>query len=140
MTACCLRCLRRLRPGLCRPSGADAAARQRGAVTAELAVALVPVAVLLLLGAWLAAAGTAQVRVQLAAGAAARALARGEDPAVVAGRVAEQVDGAATSTSLAGDVVRVEVAAPLAAPLLGRVGVLTGSAVVPVELVAEEGP
>ncbi|TXR52325.1 TadE family type IV pilus minor pilin [Quadrisphaera setariae] len=107
-------------------------------MTAELAVGLVPLAVVLLLAAWLAAAGTAQVRVQLAAGAAARALARGEVPAVVAGRVGEVTAGATMSVQRSGDLLRVDVEAPLDAPLVGRIGRLTGSAVVPVELLDGE--
>lgn len=107
-------------------------------MTAELAVGLLPLAVVLLLAAWLAAAGTAHVRVQLAAGAAARALARGEEAAVVAGRVAAASPGAVMTARRDGEVVLVEVAAPLDAPLLGRVGELSGSAVAPVELLDGE--
>ncbi|MGQ7295214.1 TadE family type IV pilus minor pilin [Quadrisphaera sp. KR29] len=109
-------------------------------MTAELAVALVPVAVLLLLAAWLAAAGTAQVRVQLAAGAAARALARGEDPGLVAGRVTEVVGGAVLTVRQDGGLVRVDVSAPVSAPLLGAVGSLHGSAAAPLEADAQDAP
>jgi len=114
-------------------SGAD-----RGAVTAELAVGLVVVGVVLLLAGWLAAAGTAQVRVQLAAGAAARALARGEDPAVVQQRVAAAVgEGARSERVDASGLVRVRVAAPLEVPVLDVRLEVSGEAVAPLEAAAE---
>ena len=109
-----------------------------GSVTAELAVGLVVVGVVLLLAGWLAAAGTAQVRVQLAAGAAARALARGEDPAVVQQRVASAVgEGARSERVDASGLVRVRVAAPLEVPVLDVRLEVSGEAVAPLEAAAE---
>ncbi|QCB96474.1 pilus assembly protein TadE [Arthrobacter sp. PAMC25564] len=69
----------------------------RGAVTAEFAVALP--AVLLLLALLLAgsAAGVTQLRLEEAARAGARALARGDDAAAVDGIVRRLAGGSATS-------------------------------------------
>jgi len=111
----------------------------RGSVTAELAVGLLVVGVVLVLAGWLAAAGTAQVRVQLAAGAAARALARGEDPAVVQQRVASAVgEGARSERVDAAGLVRVRVVAPLEVPVLDTRLEVTGEAVAPLEDAAED--
>ncbi|PWJ53339.1 hypothetical protein SAMN06264364_11398 [Quadrisphaera granulorum] len=115
-------------------------ARDGGSVTAELAIGLVPVGVLLVLAAWLAGAGVVQVRVQLAAGAAARAMARGEAEAVVAQRVAEAAEGSVLTIGTSGDLVTVDVSAPLRAPLLGDVGRVAGAAVVPRELLGGDAP
>lgn len=73
-----------------------------GAVTAEFAVALP--AVLMLLAMLLAgsAAGITQVRLEEAARAGARALARGEDPAVVDG-IVRKLAGASASSEVAAD-------------------------------------
>jgi len=110
----------------------------RGSVTAELAVGLLVVGVVLLLAGWLAAAGTAQVRVQLAAGAAARALARGEDPAAVQQRVASAVgEGARSERVDAAGLVRVRVVAPLEVPVLDARLEVSGEAVAPLEAAAE---
>ena len=70
----------------------------RGAVTAEFAVALP--AVLLLLGLLLAgsAAGVTQLRLEEAARAGARALARGEDAGAVGGIVRRLAGDAAAAT------------------------------------------
>lgn len=110
------------------------AAGERGSVTAELALGLLTVGVLLALAGWLAAAGTAQVRVQLAAGAAARALGRGEAPDAVQQRVVAAVGGGARCerTDDAG-LVRVRVSAPLPVPVLGAVLHVDGEAVAPLE-------
>ena len=74
----------------------------RGAVTAEFAVALP--AVLLLLGMLLAgsAAGITQLRLEEAARAGARALARGEDPAAVDGIVRKLAGPSASSAVVPG--------------------------------------
>jgi Flp pilus assembly protein TadG len=74
------------------------AGSSRGAVTAEFAVALP--AVLLLLGLLLAgsAAGVTQLRLEEAARAGARALARGEDAGAVGGIVRRLAGDAATAT------------------------------------------
>jgi len=110
----------------------------RGSVTAELAVGLLVVGTVLALAGWLAAAGTAQVRVQLAAGAAARALARGEDPAAVQQRVAAAVgEGARSERDDAADLVRVRVVAPLEVPVLGAHLEVSGEAVAPLEAAAD---
>lgn len=109
-----------------------------GSVTAELAVGLVVVGVVLLLAGWLAAAGTAQVRVQLAAGAAARALARGEAPAAVQQRVVSAVGQGASSERVdAAGLVRVRVVAPLEVPVLGARLEVSAEAVAPVEAEAD---
>lgn len=112
----------------------------RGSVTAELAVGLLVVGVVLLLAGWLAAAGAAQVRVQLAAGAAARALARGEDPATVQQRVASAVGEGARSERVDADgLVRVRVVTPLQVPVLDARLEVTGEAVAPLEPGADPG-
>lgn len=76
--------------------------QDRGAVTAEFAVALP--AVLLLLALLLAgsAAGIAQLRLEETARAGARALARGEDAGAVEG-IVRQLAGASASSSIAAD-------------------------------------
>jgi hypothetical protein len=120
------------------PSRRDA---ERGAVTAELAVGLLAVGVVLALAGWLAAAGAAQVRVQLAAGAAARALARGEDPAAVQQRVASAVgEGARSESADEGGLVRVRVVATLEVPVLGGRIEVAGEAVAPLEAPADAVP
>lgn len=84
--------------------------RQRGAVTAELAVALPAVVLLLALLVTGAAAGMTQVRVEGAARAAVRALARGEAaPTVTALALAQAGAGARVSITGAGAEVRVRV-------------------------------
>ncbi|MBF5081875.1 TadE family type IV pilus minor pilin [Quadrisphaera sp. INWT6] len=122
----------------CGPPRRDA---ERGAVTAELAVGLLVVGVVLVLAGWLAAAGAAQVRVQLAAGAAARALARGEDPAAVQQRVASAVgEGARSERADEAGLVRVRVVAPLEVPVLGARVEVAGEAVAPLEAPADPVP
>ena len=76
--------------------------KDRGAVTAEFAVALP--AVLLLLALLLAgsAAGITQLRLEEAARAGARALARGEDAGTVDG-IVRHLAGASASSSVAAD-------------------------------------
>ncbi|WP_104173386.1 TadE family type IV pilus minor pilin [Arthrobacter sp. Y81] len=76
--------------------------KDRGAVTAEFAVALP--AVLLLLALLLAgsAAGITQLRLEEAARAGARALARGEDAGAVDG-IVRQLAGASASSSIVAD-------------------------------------
>lgn len=78
------------------------AGKCRGAVTAEFAVALP--AVLLLLGMLLAgsAAGLTQLRLEEAARAGARALARGEDPGAVES-IVRQVAGASASAAISAE-------------------------------------
>lgn len=89
----------------------------RGAVTAETAVAL-PVLVLLALGlAWLTSLGVSQVRVTDAARETARALARGEDRATSIG-YGQQVapEGARFTVTTEGGLVRVVVTAQVGGP------------------------
>ncbi len=96
-----------------------AARNSRGAVTAEFAVALP--AVLLLLAMLLAgsAAGITQLRLEEAARAGARALARGErTPAAVDGIVRKLAGGSATSAVVAdGEWLSVTVSDRVAGPL-----------------------
>jgi hypothetical protein len=93
-------------------------ARETGAVTAEFAVALP--AVLLLLALLLAgsAAGITQLRVEGAAKAGARALARGDAPSTVDG-IVRQLAGDAASAVVAedGDWINVTVSARVVGPL-----------------------
>lgn len=70
----------------------------RGAVTAEFAVALPAVLLLLALLLSGAAAGVTQLRLEEAARAGARALARGEDPAAVEGIVRTLAGTTATAS------------------------------------------
>ncbi|WP_166845041.1 TadE family type IV pilus minor pilin [Isoptericola sp. BMS4] len=96
------------------PSPPHGAAAERGAVTAELAVGL-PVVVLLLVAVLtLTAASTAQMRALDAARAGARAYAIGQDDAEVR-RVVDRVGGAeaALGVSRDGDWVRVTVTRPV---------------------------
>ncbi len=62
-----------------RAGGASAARRERGAVTAELAMVLPLLLAVVVAMTWLLSVGLAQVRTVDAAREAARALARGED-------------------------------------------------------------
>ncbi|MDQ4492100.1 TadE family type IV pilus minor pilin [Sinomonas sp. ASV486] len=102
-----------------RPSSASL----RGSVTAEFAVALP--AVIVLLG-FLLSAGTAavcQIRTEEAARAAARTIARGEGPAAVAEEVARVAgpDARHTVEASAG-VVTVRVSAPVPGPIAAAAG------------------
>lgn len=81
---------------------------QRGAVTAELAVAL-PLLLAVTAGlAWLLAVGVAQVRTVDAARETARALARGDDPAAAV-TVGERVAPAGVRISISRDEGRIVV-------------------------------
>jgi Flp pilus assembly protein TadG len=109
----------------------------RGSVTAETAVATT--GLVLVLGALLAVAAAAltQVRVADAAGAGARAAARGDSPRAIqeaAVRLGGQ-DSTATVRS-GGDLVTVTVTTPVRLPLVGQpVLDVTASAVARVEVV-----
>ena len=95
---------------------------ERGTATAELAVVLPAVVALAVLGVWAVVAVAAYVRCVDAAGAGARAMARGEPPAEVARVVAGMApDPARVTTSRVGDLVVVEVRAhvPLPGPWRG---------------------
>ncbi|GAA1268475.1 hypothetical protein GCM10009589_22480 [Arthrobacter pascens] len=80
-----------------RAAAGRAAADSRGAVTAEFAVALPAVIMLLAMLLAGSAAGITQLRLEEAARAGVRALARGEEPAAVDGIVRKLAGGSATS-------------------------------------------
>lgn len=102
-------CCQRGRPG---PGSA------RGAVTAEFAVALPAVLLLLALLLAGAAAGATQLRLEEAALASARALARGEGPAAAEAIVGRLAGSTATAAIAAdGEWVSVTVADRVAGPL-----------------------
>ncbi|MCI0383696.1 TadE family type IV pilus minor pilin [Streptomyces sp. CNQ085] len=95
--------------------------RDRGYVTAETAVVVPTLVALLGLLLWGGAAVVAQVRCVDAAGAGARAVARGEPPEKVRRAVREVAPrGAELQTSREGELVRVRVTARTAGP--GPVG------------------
>lgn len=101
---------RRLAP----PPGAAScpAAGQRGSVTAEIAAVLPSVLLVLALVVWLAAAATAQLQCVDAARVGARAVARGEDPALIrANALRASPPGAVVDIGAAGDLVSVSVRA-----------------------------
>ena len=90
----------------------------RGAVTAEFAVALPAVLLLLALLLSGAAAGVTQLRLEEAAHAGARALARGEDPAAVEGIVRTMAGASATASVTAdGEWLSVTVADRVGGPM-----------------------
>lgn len=91
--------------------------RDRGSATAELAVVLPAVVLLAVLGVWAVAVVAAHLRCVDAAGAGARALARGEPAAVVEGVVAQVAPrGAVVRLGREGDLVVVEVRATVRLP------------------------
>ncbi|CAL9484078.1 hypothetical protein SUDANB106_03129 [Streptomyces sp. enrichment culture] len=96
--------------------------RERGYVTAETAVVVPSLIALLGLLLWGGAAVVAQIRCVDAAGAGARAAARGEPPERI-GRAVREVAprGAGLETSREGELVRVRVSARAAGP--GPLGV-----------------
>ncbi|MDV8147154.1 TadE family type IV pilus minor pilin [Arthrobacter sp. B10-11] len=98
--------------------GVRGSGKDRGAVTAEFAVALP--AVLLLLALLLAgsAAGITQLRLEEAARAGARALARGEDAGAVQG-IVRQLAGASASSSIVaeGEWLSVTVSGKVSGPV-----------------------
>lgn len=101
----------------------------RGAVTAELAVGLPAVALLLAAVLTGVAAGATQLRVEEAARAAAREIMRGDSAA--AESAARRIAGAEAQVTLSADGswLRVQVDSAVAAPLLDRLPlVLSASA------------
>ena len=105
------------RAGCCR-RGRPGPVNARGAVTAEFAVALPAVLLLLALLLAGAAAGATQLRLEEAALASARALARGEGPAAAQAIVGRLAGSSATAAIAAdGDWVSVTVADRVAGPL-----------------------
>lgn len=86
----------------CRSTGRGQPAESRGAVTAEFAVTLPAVLLLLAMLFAGAAAGVTQLRLEEGARAGARALARGDDPATVQ-RVVRTLSGASASAVVAAE-------------------------------------
>lgn len=86
----------------------------RGSVTAEFAVALPAVVLVLALGVSALSAAGRQVRLQDAAADAARLVGRGEDPARAGSAVAAAVTGAAADVEFRGELVCVHASAPAA--------------------------
>lgn len=84
------------------PGPADKAGNARGTVTAEFAVALPSVMVLLAMLLAGVAAGMTQLRIEEGARAGARALARGDGPAAVE-RTVRTVAGSSATASVAAD-------------------------------------
>ncbi len=114
-----------VRPGLrpdrwlgCCQRGRPGPGNARGAVTAEFAVALPAVLLLLALLLAGAAAGATQLRLEEAALAGARALARGESPATAEAMVSRLAGASATAAiAVDGEWVSVTVADRVAGPL-----------------------
>ncbi|WP_268920999.1 TadE family type IV pilus minor pilin [Paramicrobacterium chengjingii] len=79
--------------------------REHGSVTAELAVVIPAVMLVLALCMWGLQATVLQVRVTDAAADAARTLARGDSMSLARSRAATLVDGAQVSSSHSGDFV-----------------------------------
>jgi Flp pilus assembly protein TadG len=99
-------------------SGRQGPANARGAVTAEFAVALPAVVLLLALLLAGAAAGATQLRLEQAAFAGARALARGESQAAAQATVSRLAGASATAAIAAdGEWTSVTVADRVAGPL-----------------------
>jgi len=90
----------------------------RGSVTAEFAVVLPAVVLVLALGAGILGACGRQVRLQDAAADAARLVARGEADSRAATAVADAVSGATTAIARRGDLVCVQASAPAGVPLI----------------------
>jgi hypothetical protein len=88
----------------------------RGSVTAEFAVALPAVLVVIVLGVSALSAGARQVRLQDAAADAARLIARGDDQGRAAQLVAGAVGDADMGVDRPGDLVCVTATAPAGLP------------------------
>jgi Flp pilus assembly protein TadG len=89
----------------------------RGSVTAEFAVALPAIVLVLALGVGVLAACGRQVRLQDAAADAARLVARGEPEARALALLPGAVDGASATVVHRGDLVCVDAAAPARLPI-----------------------
>ncbi len=89
----------------------------RGSVTAEFAVVLPAVVVVLVLGATVLGACARQVRLQDAAADAARLVARGESDARALSAVTAAVGGATVVIGHRDDLVCVEASAPAGVPV-----------------------
>lgn len=110
------------RTGCCQQHGHPGPGNARGAVTAEFAVALPAVLLLLALLLAGAAAGATQLRLEEAALAGARALARGESPAAAEAIVSRLAGASATAAIAAdGEWFSVTVADRVAGPLASTV-------------------
>jgi hypothetical protein len=113
---------------------------ERGTVTAELAVGLVGMMVVLAAVLGVAAVGLGQLRVVDAARAGARAAARGDPTGEVLAVAHRLAPGASVTASRSDDLVRVTVTAEVRLLLPGRPDVLVrGSAAVPVEAPPQAG-
>lgn len=104
---------------------------ERGSVTAELALAIPAVVVVVALAVGALSIASVQVRLQDAAADAARLVARGEDGARAAGVIAAAVAGASHGVSHEGELVCVTAkarasAGPVAVPLEARSCALAG--------------
>lgn len=91
---------------------------ERGSVTAEFAIVVPAVVLVLALTAGALAATGRQVRLEQSAAQAARLAARGESGARVAGLVATIAGGAVAAVAREGDLVCVTATAPARVPLL----------------------
>jgi len=90
----------------------------RGSVTAEFAVVLPAVVLVLVLGAAVLGACGRQVRLQDAAADAARLVARGEPVSRASAAVGAAVAGASTAVNHRDDLVCVQASAPAGVPLV----------------------
>lgn len=104
-----------------------ASAGERGSVTAELALALPAVVLVLLLGAGASGAASRQVALQDATADAARLLGRGEGEGTAARAISAAVPGAAMSSTTTGDLVCVSAQTDVAIGGFVRVGVQASS-------------
>lgn len=102
-------------------------AGERGSVTAELALAVPAVVLVLLLGAGALGAASRQVALQDATADAARLLGRGEDEGAAAHAVSAAVPGASMSSSTSGDLVCVSAETDFTVGGFVRVGVRASS-------------
>jgi len=91
---------------------------QHGAVTAELAVAMPAAAIVLAALLTGAAAGLTQLRLEEAAGAAARLVMRGDSGKAAAAVTRLAGDGAVMEVSESGEWIHIRVESALRAPLL----------------------